>query len=154
MLKIAHGDLELVETARGEAVLDLDELCRLAARDVIAVALKSQRRTYLKAHAAVVGDDARRLVVGHGYARRRQRTMGAGAADVRSPRVRGRRESERFSSTLLPAYMRRSPKVTGVLPILLGCGPALAELLARTRRGRVWRAGPPSTGAGGSTRKS
>ena len=72
MLKMAHGDLDLAETARGEAVLDLDKLCQLAARDMIAVALEAERRAYLEAHAEVVGDDGRRLVVGHGSARPRQ----------------------------------------------------------------------------------
>lgn len=118
MMKIAHGELEVVEPAPEEAVVDLDQLCRLAAREMIAAALEGERRAYLEAHVEAVGDDGRRLVVGHGYARPRQLTTGAGAVEVRAPRVRDRREGERFSSTLLPPYMRRSPKVTEVLPIL------------------------------------
>jgi transposase-like protein len=54
--------------------------------------------------------------------------------EVQAPRVDDRREGERFSSAILPAYMRKSPKVTEVLPVLylrgLSTGdfaPALAE---------------------------
>ena len=54
--------------------------------------------------------------------------------EVAAPRVDDRREGEHFSSAILPAYMRKSPKVTEVLPILylrgLSTGdfaPALGE---------------------------
>ena len=53
---------------------------------------------------------------------------------MKAPRVDDRRDGERFASAILPAYMRKSPKVTEVLPILylrgLSTGdfaPALAE---------------------------
>ena len=38
--------------------------------------------------------------------------------EAAAPRVDDRRDGERFSSAILPPYMRRSPKVTEVLPIL------------------------------------
>jgi putative transposase len=37
--------------------------------------------------------------------------------EVKAPRVDDRRQGERYSSAILPAYMRTSPKVTEVLPI-------------------------------------
>ena len=37
---------------------------------------------------------------------------------MRAPRVKDRRPDERFSSQILPAYMRKSPKVENLLPIL------------------------------------
>src|SRR6516162_10903126 len=59
---------------------------------------------------------------------------GAGMVEVRAPRVDDRREERHYRSTILPAYMRRSPKVTEVLPVLylrgLSTGdfaPALGE---------------------------
>jgi transposase-like protein len=50
-------------------------------------------------------------------------TLGSGTVEIRAPRVDDRRESNdgrrrRFSSQILPPYMRRSPKVAEVLPIL------------------------------------
>jgi putative transposase len=100
------------------AAPDLDELCRMAARQMIAVALEAERRAYLQAHAHEVDAAGRRLVAGNGYARERQITTTAGRVEVRAPRVHDRRDNHSFSSAILPPYMRRSPKVTEVLPIL------------------------------------
>ena len=133
--------LKLVQDATADAVgegdlstVDLDELCRLAAKEMLAVALLAERRAYLEAHADEVDAAGHRLVVGNGYARPRVVTTGAGAIEVRAPRIDDRREGCRFSSAILPAYMRKSPKVTEVLPILylrgLSTGdfaPALGE---------------------------
>lgn len=44
--------------------------------------------------------------------------MGAGTVEVRAPRVDDRRKGEKFTSRILPPYMRRWPEVAEVLPIL------------------------------------
>ena len=61
----------------------------------------------------------------------------AGTVSVRAPRVNDKRvdeqtgERQRFSSRILPAYARRSPKVNDVLPILY-------LVLLNTRAARGW----------------
>jgi putative transposase len=118
MLKIVHdATTDAVEDPETMTV-DLDELFRMAAQDMLAVALLAERRAYLDAHADVTDATGRRMVVGNGYARQRAVMTGAGMVEVKAPRVDDRRPDERFSSALLPAYMRRSPKVTEVLPLL------------------------------------
>jgi len=97
---------------------DLDELCRLAAREMLAVALEAERRAYLDAHAEVRDEHGRRLVVGNGHHQSREITTAAGRVEVTAPRVADRRDGHQFTSALLPPYMRRSPKVTEVLPVL------------------------------------
>jgi putative transposase len=133
--------LKLVQYADATAVndpealkIDLDELCRVAAQDMLAISLLAERRAYLEAHADLLDAAGHRLVVGNGFARAREVTTGAGMVEVAAPRVDDRREGEKFSSAILPAYMRKSPKVTEVLPILylrgLSTGdfaPALGE---------------------------
>jgi putative transposase len=133
--------LKLVHDATASAVGDtepttiqLDELCRMAAREMLAVALLAERRAYLEAHAGELDATGKRLVVGNGYARPREVMTGAGMVEVSAPRVDDRREGEHYSSAILPAYMPKSPKVTEVLPILylrgLSTGdfaPALGE---------------------------
>ena len=64
---------------------DLDELCRLAAREMIAVALEAERRTLLDAHAEVTDAAGKRLVVGNGYLPERTITTGAGQVEVKAP---------------------------------------------------------------------
>lgn len=132
MLRIVH-DADAA-TAEDAQPLDLDELCRLAARDMIAIALEAERRAYLEAHAELLDAAGHRLVVGNGYARERELMTGAGMVGVQAPRVDDRRAGERFRSELLPPYARRSPRVAEVLPILylrgLSTGdfaPALAD---------------------------
>ena len=93
------------------------------------------------------GRSGHRLVVRNGSARARQVTLGSGTVEVRAPRVNDRRVDEegrrqRFTSAILPPYMRRSPKVAEVLPILylrgLSTGdfqPALESLLGAEASG-------------------
>jgi len=77
-------------------------------------------------------------VVRNGRARARKVTMGCGTVEVEAPRVNDKREvdgqRQRFTSDILPPYMRRSPKVSEVLPVLYLRGlstndfaPALGE---------------------------
>jgi putative transposase len=118
MLKLVH-DADAVAVDDPEALMmDLDELCRVAAQDMLAVSLLAERRAYLEAHADELDESGHRLVVANGYAQAREVTTGAGMVEVSAPRVDDRREGERFASAILPAYMRKSPKVTEVLPIL------------------------------------
>ena len=118
--------LKIVHEAAADAVADdpeamtvsLDELCRIAAQQMLATALLAERRAYLDAHAGELDATGHRLVVGNGFAREREVVTGAGTVTVTAPRVDDRRDGHRFSSSILPAYMRRSPKVTEVLPVL------------------------------------
>jgi transposase-like protein len=134
MLKLVHGATASAVGDPETMTVGLDELCRVAAQDMLAVSLLAERRAYLEAHAQELDTAGKRLVVANGYARTREVTTGAGMVEVSAPRVDDRREGEHFSSAILPAYMRKSPKVTEVLPILylrgLSTGdfaPALGE---------------------------
>jgi putative transposase len=139
MLKLVQTHSDAVDTTPDSEVavsVDLDELCRLAAQQMLATALLSERQSYLDAHAEIVDQTGRRMVVANGYAREREVVTGAGPVTVEAPRVNDKRDGEKFSSQILPAYMRRSPKVTEVLPVLylrgLSTGdfaPALAGFL-------------------------
>ena len=110
----------------------------------IAVGLDDRVATF----AGEVGEDGRRRVVRNGRARERRVTVGSGTVRLRAPRVNDRRvdeqtgERQKFSSRILPAYARRSPKVTDVLPILYlrglstgDFGPALRDLLGEDASG-------------------
>jgi transposase-like protein len=81
-------------------------------------------RIHLEAAEGERDEHGRALVVRNGYARSRQVVCGAGSIEVRAPRVNDERvdertgERKRFRSVILPPYVRRSPKVTEVLPLL------------------------------------
>jgi transposase-like protein len=111
------------ERDRQQYILDLDEIARQGARRMLAEALEAEVRDYLDAARGERDERGHALVVRNGHAREREILLGAGAVEVRAPRVNDRRVEEngnrrRFKSVILPPYMRRSPKVTEVLPLL------------------------------------
>lgn len=91
---------------------------------MLAQALEAEVDAYLRAAQSERDEQGRALVVRNGYARSREVVCGAGNIEVRAPRVNDKRvheqtgERKRFKSTILPPYMRRSPKVSEVLPLL------------------------------------
>jgi putative transposase len=131
-----------------EIAVSLDELAREGARRMIATALEVEVAEHIERFAAERGEDGERLVVRNGHARERRVTVGSGTVAIRAPRVNDKRideetgERKRFSSRILPAYARRSPKVNDVLPVLylrgLSTGdfrPALEQLLGEDAAG-------------------
>src|SRR5216110_1662493 len=101
----------------------LDEIAREGARRMLVAALETEVATYLEAHRDERDGDGHALVVRNGKGRTRKVTVGAGTIPVSAPRVNDRRtdqdgERRRFTSRILPPYMRRSPKVAEVLPVL------------------------------------
>ena len=103
MLKLVHDATAPAVGDPDTMIVDLDELCRVAAQQMLATALLAERRAYLDAHADVVDETGKRLVVGNGYARPRMVTTGAGQVEVIAPRVDDRRDGHRFTSSILPA---------------------------------------------------
>jgi putative transposase len=130
------------EAARSELAMSLDELAREGARRMLAAALEAEVDAYIAAHAALVDERGHRLVRRNGHAPARQVATGTGQVEVVRPRVDDRRvdpatgRRARFQSVILPRWVRRSPKVAAVLPLLYLHGlsssdfvPALEELL-------------------------
>lgn len=112
-----------VEGDREEHLLDLDEIARRGARRMLAEALEAEVEEYVEAAREERDEHGRALVVRNGHAREREVLLGAGSVEVKAPRVNDRRvdeegERKRFKSVILPPYMRKSPKVTEVLPLL------------------------------------
>jgi putative transposase len=120
MLKVVR------EGANGQAEglsLGLDDLAREGARRMLAAALEAEVAAYVERHRSERDELGHALVVRNGRARPRQVTMGSGTVAIAAPRVNDRRvdadeNRQRFTSAILPPYMRRSPKVAEVLPIL------------------------------------
>lgn len=139
MLKVVH-DADASNEAAGGSLLD--EIVRDGARQMLAAALQAEVAAYVEAFADELDDHGRRLVVRNGHHNERQVTTAAGAIEVRAPRVNDKRidettgERKRFSSAILPAWTRKSPKVAEVLPLLYlhglssgDFGPALEQFL-------------------------
>ncbi len=142
MLTVVHDGIE-ANASEGSAAGSslLDAIVRDGARQMLAVALQAEVAAYIDAHAGEVDEHGHRLVVRNGFHAERQITTAAGAVAVRQPRVNDKRVDEqgrrvRFASAILPAWARKSPQVSQVLPLLYLHGlstsdfaPALEQFL-------------------------
>src|SRR5215207_9307816 len=104
-------------------MLDLDEIARQGARRMLAEALEAEVEAYIEAATGERDESGHAQVVRNGRAREREVLLGAGAVEVKAPRVNDKRvddnsQRRRFKCMILPPYVRRSPKVTEVLPLL------------------------------------
>jgi transposase-like protein len=128
------------ESTRGEPASALDAICREGARRMLAAALEAEADAYIAELVGETDERGRRLVTRNGRARPRTIATGSGPIEIRAPRVNDRRvdpdtgERQRFKSSIVPPWARKSPKVAEVLPLLylhgLSTGdfaPALSE---------------------------
>lgn len=121
MLKLITTESD-VTTRASEVTASLDDLARVGAQRMIAAALQIEVEEYLARFRDVRDAAGHALVVRNGTARPRPVTTGVGPITLAAPRVNDRRVvggvRQKFTSALLPPYVRRSPRVESVLPLL------------------------------------
>ena len=116
MFKLTTDD---AEGQTPEITQTLDELAREGARRMIAVALEAEVKQYVEALRSLRDENGYALVVRNGTSHHERTVqMGAGSVKIRAPRVDDRRPEYRFTSKLLPPYMRRSPRLEEAVPVL------------------------------------
>jgi putative transposase len=127
---------EVVAEIEGQIPATLDEIVRDGARRMLLAALEAEVETYIQTHKSERDKSGRALVVRHGKAKKRKIQCGAGSIEVQAPRVKDKRPDKKFTSNILPPYLRRSPQLETAVPVLylrgLSTGdfkPALSVLL-------------------------
>ena len=121
----------------------LTEVLQAGAHKLLAQAIEAEVASFLEAYAALVDDAGRRRVVRNGYLPERAIQTGIGPVSVRQPRVRDRGDGAiRFTSAILPRYLRRTKSLEDLLPWLYlkgistgDFGDALAALLGSSAPG-------------------
>jgi hypothetical protein len=101
----------------------LTEVLRHGARRLLAQAIEAEVATFLASHAALVDEAGRRRLVRNGFLPERTIQTGIGGVPVRQPRVRDRGPATadariRFTSAILPRYLRRTRSLEELLPWL------------------------------------
>jgi len=95
---------------------------REGARRMLMQAVEAEVEAFLAAHAELTDGQGRRRLVRNGHAPERQIQTGIGPLEVRRPKVRDRgvagEEPIRFTSAILPAYLRRTRNLEELLPWL------------------------------------
>src|SRR5512136_563981 len=101
----------------------LTDILRQGAQEMLATAIENEVAEYIERHAALRDEQGHRLVVRNGRLPARQIQTGLGLVEVQQPRVHDRRLDEqgqrvRFSSAILPPYLRRTKSLDELIPWL------------------------------------
>ncbi len=81
-------------------------------------ALQLEVEEYIARYSDLVDENGHRVVVKNGVGKTLTITVGSGSFGLQVSRVDDRRDGERFLSSILPPYLRKSPKIESLLPLL------------------------------------
>lgn len=118
----ASGDNDRSLVAGSSSLIE--EIVCEGARRMLAEALQAEVDAYIAACTGEREEHGHRLVVRNGYHQPREVLTCAGAVEVTAPRVNDKRtdpdtgDRARFASAILPAWARKTPKITEVLALL------------------------------------
>ncbi len=115
------------------ALLSLEEIAREGARRALQKAIEDEVAAYVGTHQDALDSGGRRLVVRNGHKPSRTVLTGVGPLEVRQPRVDDRRVDEngvrfRFTSKILPPYLRKSKAIEDLVPWLYLKGISTGEM--------------------------
>jgi putative transposase len=99
----------------------LSEILRQGAQRMLAEAIEAEVEEWIEGHKGMRDGQGHRRVVRNGYLPDRTITTGLGEVGVRQPRVHDRRpasQRERFSSKILPPYLRKTKSIEELIPWL------------------------------------
>jgi putative transposase len=115
-----HKTPDQSKSAPAEAIIRsmLDEVIQRGARKMLQHAIEEEVTLYLLKHQHLRDDHGHRLVVRNGHQPDRPILTGVGPLTIARPRVYDRRPGCGFSSRILPSYMRRSPSLDALIPVL------------------------------------
>jgi len=123
----------------------LTEVLRQGATQLLAQAIQAEVAAYLEARSDLRDEAGRHQVVRNGYLPQRTLLTGVGPVEVKQPRVQDRRpatQREKFSSAILPPYLRKTKSIEELIPWLYLKGvssgdfsEALAALLGPQAKG-------------------
>ena len=101
----------------------LAEVLRDGAREMLARAIELEVAEYIEKHKDVTDASGHRMVVRNGHHPERKIQTGLGPIDVKAPKVNDKRTDEqgirkRFSSQILPPYLRKTKSLEELVPWL------------------------------------
>ena len=123
----------------------MTEILQQGAQKMLAQAIQEEVTAWIEERAEIRDPKGRQQVVRNGYLPQRKITTGVGEVAVTQPRVRDRRpagQAEKFTSKILPPYLRKTKSIEELIPWLYLKGistgdfsEALAALLGEDAKG-------------------
>ena len=121
-----------------EFATSLEDILREGARKLLQQAIENEVAEHIERYKNLKDQSSRQMVKRNGYLPQRQIQTGLGAVEIKQPRVRG----SRFSSVILPKYLRRVPSLERLIPVLYLKGvstgnmeEALSAILGKNAQG-------------------
>ena len=111
----------------------LEEIARDGARRALQKAIEDEVASYVDMHRDQLDEAGHRLVVRNGHKSPRKILSGLGPIEVKQPRVNDRRVDEdgvrfRFTSKILPPYLRKTRSIQDLVPWLYLKGISTGEM--------------------------
>ena len=139
----------LIELKNPEPFIDdpITEILRNGAKKLLAEALEAEIAGFLSQYADLKDDQGRMRVTRNGYLPEREIQTGIGPVPAKAPRIRDHRPEDesdriRFSSSILPPYLRKTKSMEELIPWLYlkgistgDFGEALAALVGKDAPG-------------------
>lgn len=120
---MSSSDLTLRLASEPVAVATIESIARQAARRALQKAIEDEVSDYIDGHRQSLDDQGHRLVVRNGHKPPRTILTGVGPIELTAPRVDDRRVDEngvrfRFTSKILPPYLRKTKVIEELVPWL------------------------------------
>lgn len=96
----------------------LEQVLRKGAKKLLMCALENEIEEFIDRYMDRRDKKGKRQVVRNGYHPQREIVTGIGTVAIKQPRVRDLSGCEKFSSAILPKYMRRTPSIDNLIPTL------------------------------------
>lgn len=130
---MSSSDFTLRLATEPVVCVTLEQIAREGARRALQKAIEDEVSEYLEAHRHELDESGHRLVVRNGHKPVRTILSGAGPLEVMQPRVDDRRIDEngvrfRFSSKILPPYLRKTKAIEDLVPWLYLKGISTGEM--------------------------
>jgi len=120
--------LSTEEQASGVCQNLLEETLRQGAQRLLAQTIEREVEEYLERHVQERDECGHRLVVRNGRLPERTIQSGIGSIKIKVPRVDDRREGGRFTSAILPRYLRKVPSLENLIPTLYLLGVSTSDM--------------------------
>lgn len=96
----------------------LEEIARTGARKMLQQALENEVEEFLALFNCARIEGGQRAIVRNGHLQERAIQTGVGPLLIKQPRIRDKRGLKKFVSSILPPYLRRSPSIDTLIPLM------------------------------------
>jgi putative transposase len=121
---------------------NLEQILKEGAKKLLMQAIENEVREYIESFKTLKDKTNKKLVTRNGYMPQREIQTGMGTISVKQPRIRDKREGKKFTSQILPPYLRRTSSLDALIPALYlkgistgDLGEALEAILGENAKG-------------------